>query len=118
MTATLDDLHELALVIGDAFDTNDGDIGQRLKEHVETTIRVREAQKTRSRTAAHAEMVEAFRAALNQWHCDRELATNGYVAEMIEWRKTHPRPMFADFMRASARPADICPTCGRSLRDV
>lgn len=82
-------------------------------EWIEQTLRVREAQRTKSRTPAHEEMMEALRAATAQWLHEREQATNGYAAEMFEWERTHPRPTLREFMVKHRHVrTEVCPACG------
>lgn len=115
-TASLEDLQALrrsvtaATVAGEI----DYDQRERLLAHVDTTIRVREAQKTKSRTPWHEERQAAFEAAMARWQAECEEAAIGYGTEIAEFKEQHPMPQFRDFM-ASDRPGNICPTCGSVL---
>lgn len=113
--ATLEDLRDLRnLVDGWPYDDNQR---ERLLGHIDTTIRVREAQKGRSRTDWHRERQEAFDAALARWWAECEQACIGHATEIADFRRDHPMPSLTDFYR-SDRPGNVCPTCGSVLGDV
>lgn len=116
-TATLDDLRDLRLIVevsGPEILTEDQQ--KRLLDHVDTAIRVREAQKTKSRTDWHAERLTAFTSAMLRWRAECEEYAIGHGTEIADFKREHPKPRLLDFT-ASDRPANVCPTCGSMLGD-
>jgi hypothetical protein len=110
---SLDDLQHLQELLTDL--NIDTELQQRLSDWVATAIHVRLAQKTRSRTPAHDELMAAYEAAVHQWELACEAATNGYQAEMVEFAEKHPRPTLRAFLQGTRRRSDICPVCRQPL---
>ena len=50
-------------------------------------------------------VVSEWRCADAAWQAEREQATCGYAAEMLEWERDHPRPTLKTMMMALADPA-------------
>ncbi len=112
---SLEDLHWLRDAIPQL--DADPDTAARVKEWVETAISVRVAQQTKSKTQHHADLMQAYNAAKAQWTLCCENATNGYAAEVQEFREQHPMPTLKAFMRAARRvdTVQICRFCGSPI---
>lgn len=97
------------------------DLTARLQDWLALGIATREAQETRSKTAAHAELMHAYYAAVHQWEQAREQACVGYAAEEAEFERDHPRPTFQQYLLGNRQPAPApdgrCRTCGVSLSE-
>lgn len=106
--ASLDDLEYLQSLLVAGGLPADGDRLQRLRDWVATAIEVRVAQKTRSRTVEHDELMHAYEAAKHQWEMACENATNGFQAEVEEFSRQHPRPTLRRFLEATRRRSDVC----------
>lgn len=109
--ASLNDLEHLQSLLIE-LPVDDGRL-QRLRDWVATAIDVRVAQKTRSRTPFHDDLMDAYETAKHQWEIACENATNGYGAEIDEFRRQHPRPTLRGFLEATRRRSDVCPLCGQ-----
>lgn len=91
---------------------------ERLRDWVATAIRVRRAQKSRSKTPQHEDMMIAYWAAVAQWSKALEHETVMHKTEVADFQAEHPMPTLRAFMKASRRPMNFCPLCGSDLATV
>lgn len=56
-------------------------------------------------SAEHADVVATYRAELYAWEITAEAATNGWAAELVEYKHEHPCPQFRDHLIARSRCA-------------
>lgn len=130
--ATPDDLDWLLTVLRDSLPVTLGPKPtreqrarlSRCEDFIVTALDVREAQRTRSGTAHHRQLMEAYYTARDAWQAAEEAFSAGYPAEKREYADLHPRPTLKEFMRAHARrhrDADqtmVCPECGATITPI
>lgn len=119
---TVDDLRWLGVLLKEADDLpatrDETDRIERLRDWVDMCVGVRLAQKTKSKTSWHADLMAAYEAACIRWRDQCEQEAIGHEGDIALFRERHPFPQLRDFMRA-ARTQDphVCPLCGSPLGD-
>lgn len=116
---TVDDLRWLRSQLPALAEHGDTLQVERLEDWLDMCVGVRLAQKTKSKTRWHADLMLAYEAAVIRWQQECENECSDYTAEIREYRERHPMPRLKDFMRAARTGSpNVCPLCGSPLDET